>query len=74
MPVLAPSDLMICRLLALSEHHCDFGPLLPVARGLRERVDWARVREETDGAPMATAFLYLLGLLDVLPHDGAATT
>ncbi|MFB7608936.1 nucleotidyltransferase family protein [Streptomyces gardneri] len=74
MPVLAPSDLMICRLLALSEHHCDFGPLLPVARGLRERVDWARVREETDGAPMATAFLYLLGLLDVLPHDGTATT
>ncbi|MFB7512305.1 nucleotidyltransferase family protein [Streptomyces sp. NPDC056144] len=71
MPVLAPTDLVVSRLLALSEHHCDFGPLLPVARGLRERVDWERVREETAGVPMAEAFLYLLGLLDVLPgHEG----
>ncbi|MFG3492193.1 nucleotidyltransferase family protein [Streptomyces sp. NPDC047972] len=68
MPVLDPTDLVVSRLLALSEHHCDFGPLLPVARGLRERVAWARVREETDGAPMAAAFLYLLELLDVLPR------
>ncbi|MFF8837363.1 nucleotidyltransferase family protein [Streptomyces sp. NPDC015130] len=74
MPVLAPSDLMISRLLALSEHHCDFGTLLPVARGLRERVDWARVREETGGAPMAMAFLYLLELLDVLPHGSASAS
>ncbi|MFH8576924.1 nucleotidyltransferase [Streptomyces zaomyceticus] len=71
MPVLAPSDLMTARLLALSEHHCDFGTLLPMARGLRERVDWSRVREETGGAPMAMAFLYLLELLDVLPHGDA---
>ena len=70
MPVLAPTDLMASRLLALSEHHCDFGALLPVARGLRERVEWPRVREETGGAPMATAFLYLLELLDVLPRGG----
>ncbi|MFF9850626.1 nucleotidyltransferase family protein [Streptomyces litmocidini] len=72
MPVLAPTDLMVCRLLALSEHHCDFGPLLPVARGLRERIDWGRVREDTTGSPMAEAFLYLLELMDVLPRrDGA---
>ncbi|MER7952255.1 nucleotidyltransferase family protein [Streptomyces sp. NPDC096079] len=71
MPVLAPTDLMACRLLALSEHHCDFGPLLPMARGLRERIAWERVREETVGAPMAEAFLYLLELLDVLPRRNA---
>ncbi|MEU7075545.1 nucleotidyltransferase family protein [Streptomyces narbonensis] len=74
MPVLAPSDLMTCRLLALSEHHCDFGTLLPMARGLRERIDWARVREETGGAPMAMAFLYLLELLDVLPRGGPSAS
>ncbi|MGW8765879.1 nucleotidyltransferase family protein [Streptomyces sp. NPDC055815] len=68
MPVLAPTDLMASRLLALSEHHCDFGPLLPLARGLRERIDWERVSEDTTGAPMAQAFLYLLELLDVLPR------
>jgi len=67
MPVIDPTDLMVCRLSALSEHHCDFGPLLPVARGLRERVDWDRVRAETEERPMAAAFLYLLELLDVLP-------
>ncbi|SEB96011.1 nucleotidyltransferase family protein [Streptomyces sp. TLI_105] len=72
MPVLAPTDLMVCRLLALSEHHCDFGPLLPVARGLRERIDWGRVHGDTAGSPMAEAFLYLLELMDVLPRrDGS---
>ncbi|MFI8966449.1 nucleotidyltransferase family protein [Streptomyces sp. NPDC053493] len=73
MPVIAPTDLMVGRLAALSEHHCDFGALLPVARGLRERVDWDRVREETGEKPMAAAFLYLLELLDVLPRTGTGT-
>ncbi|WOX20417.1 nucleotidyltransferase family protein [Streptomyces solicathayae] len=67
MPVLAATDIMISRLAALSEHHCDFGVLLPVARGLREKVDWDRVRRDTGDAPMAAAFLYLLELLDVVP-------
>ncbi|MEV6329793.1 nucleotidyltransferase family protein [Streptomyces sp. NPDC051909] len=66
MPVIEPTDLMTGRLAAFSEHHCDFGALLPVARGLRERVDWGRVRKETRNKPMATAFLYLLELLDVI--------
>ncbi|WP_418961522.1 nucleotidyltransferase family protein [Streptomyces tritici] len=70
MPVIEPTDLMIGRLAAFSEHHCDFGPLLPVARGLRERVDWNRVREETGDRPMAAAFLYLLELLDVIDGHG----
>ncbi|MFF4173334.1 nucleotidyltransferase family protein [Streptomyces sp. NPDC001744] len=72
MPVLAPTDLMVSRLLAFSEHHCDFGALLPVARGLRERVDWEQVRRESEGAPMAEAFLHLLELLHVLPTHGPA--
>lgn len=73
MPVIAPTDLLVSRLMAFSEHHCDFGTLLPVARGLRERVDWARVRQETEGAPMAEAFLHLLELLHVLPTHGPVT-
>ncbi|WP_079041787.1 nucleotidyltransferase family protein [Streptomyces aureus] len=73
MPVIEPTDLMTGRLAALSEHHCDYGPLLPVARGLRERVDWDLVRRDTADRPMAAAFLYLLELLDVIPpHDGQA--
>ncbi|MET9537432.1 nucleotidyltransferase family protein [Streptomyces sp. NPDC006553] len=73
MPVIDPTDLMTGRLAALSEHHCDYGPLLPVARGLRERVDWDRVRRDSGDRPMAAAFLYLLELLDVIPpQDGPA--
>ncbi|MEU7034675.1 nucleotidyltransferase family protein [Streptomyces sp. NPDC046237] len=70
MPVLAPTDLLSSRLAALSEHHCDFGALLPVARGLRERVDWARLREEHGEEPMPGAFLYLLERLGVIPKEG----
>ena len=70
MPVVDPTDLMVGRLAALSEHHCDFGALLPVARGLRERIAWQRVRAETGEQPMAAAFLYLLELLDVIPPAG----
>ncbi|MGW0122930.1 nucleotidyltransferase family protein [Streptomyces sp. NPDC003327] len=72
MPVIAPTDLLISRLTALSEHHCDFGALLPVARGLRERVDWSVVRRETGDGPMAAAFLYLLERLDVIPAADAS--
>ncbi|MFB6831165.1 MULTISPECIES: nucleotidyltransferase family protein [Streptomyces] len=72
LPVIDPTDLMTSRLAALSEHHCDYGALLPVARGLRERVDWDRVGEETRDRPMAVAFLYLLRLLGVLPHPPTA--
>jgi hypothetical protein len=67
MPVLAPSDLLESRLTALSEHHCDFGALLPVARALRERVDWDRLRRDHSDSPMPDAFLYLLERLDVIP-------
>ncbi|MGI5400871.1 nucleotidyltransferase family protein [Streptomyces sp. CA-135486] len=66
MPVLAPSDLMDSLLGALSEHHCDFGALLPVARALRERIDWDRLRSEHQQSPMPDAFLYLLERLDVV--------
>lgn len=72
MPVLAPTDLIVSLLNAFSEHHCDFGAVLPMARSLRERVNWGAVRERTRGKPMADAFLYLLERLDVIErpsHD-----
>ncbi|BFV60217.1 nucleotidyltransferase family protein [Kitasatospora sp. CMC57] len=70
MPVLSATDLIGSQLRALSEHHCDYGALLPIARTLRERVDWAEVRRQADGRPMAVAFLYLLELLDVIRPTG----
>ena len=45
----------------------DFATGLPVARSLREQIDWPRVRRETKKSPYAEAFLILLDRLDVVP-------
>lgn len=67
MPVLAPTDLMRSLMAAFSEHHCDFGAVLPIARTLREKIDWDDVRRTCAGSPMPDAFLYFLERLDVIP-------
>lgn len=72
MPVLAPTDLMDSRLAALCEHYCDFGDLLPMARMLREQIDWPRLERDHRAAPLSDAFLYLLERLDVIGGDRIA--
>ncbi|MCM4080661.1 nucleotidyltransferase [Paractinoplanes hotanensis] len=67
MPVLSATQLMVHKLLSYSQHYCDFATGLPVARSLREQIDWARVRRETSKSPYAEAFLILLDRLDVVP-------
>ncbi|PRH75805.1 hypothetical protein C6N75_29010 [Streptomyces solincola] len=69
MPVLSPTDLVASLLAAFSEHHCDFGSVLPIARTLREKIDWDRLRTENEGAPMPEAFLFLLERLNVIDPD-----
>ncbi|MFC8373619.1 MULTISPECIES: nucleotidyltransferase family protein [unclassified Streptomyces] len=66
MPVLAPTDLLTGLLAAFSEHHCDFGAVLPIARALREKVDWERVRSDCGDEPMPAAFFFLLERLNVI--------
>ncbi|UQW99609.1 nucleotidyltransferase family protein [Streptomyces sp. RerS4] len=66
MPVLAPTDLMEARLTALCEHYCDYGDLLPMARMLREQIDWDRMNREHRDNPLSDAFLYLLERLHVV--------
>jgi hypothetical protein len=70
MPVLSATPLMIHKLLSYTQHHCDFATGLPVARSLREQIDWERVRLETAKSPYAEAFLVLLDRLDVVPLPG----
>jgi Uncharacterised nucleotidyltransferase len=72
MPVLSATQLMIHKLLSYTQHYCDFATGLPVARSLREQIDWERVRRETAKSPYAEAFLVLLDRLDVVPLPGAA--
>ncbi|MEV0981659.1 hypothetical protein [Streptomyces sp. NPDC049915] len=66
MPVLSATDLVASLVSAFSEHYCDFGAVLPVARALREKVDWEQVRRECGEEPMPAAFLFLLERLNVI--------
>ncbi|WP_323186144.1 nucleotidyltransferase family protein [Streptomyces sp. NBC_00047] len=69
MPVLSPTDLMDSRLAALCEHYCDFGDLLPMARMLREQIDWDRLDRDHRATPLSDAFLYLLARLRVIDRQ-----
>jgi hypothetical protein len=69
MPVLSATELLVQKLTAMDEHLCDFSSLLPVARALREQVDWHRVREVTAENDFAAALLFLLERLGII--DGA---
>ena len=72
MPVLSATELVAEKLRALDEHECDFGRLLPVARALREQVDWGAVRCTSAGNPYAEAFLVLLERLGVVAGPAQA--
>jgi Uncharacterised nucleotidyltransferase len=65
LPVLNPTDVVVSKLNALDEHYCDYGKILPVARALREQVDWDRVRDETAANDFAVTGLFLLDRLDI---------
>jgi hypothetical protein len=67
LPVLSATQLMVHKLLSYSQHRCDFAHGLPLARSLREQIDWARVRRETAHSPYAEVFLVLLDRLSVVP-------
>jgi predicted nucleotidyltransferase len=70
MPVLEATDLLVTKMVALSEHDCDFGKVLPSARALREQVDWQRLRRETEHSPFAVALLFLAERLSICdPHE-----
>lgn len=65
MPVLAATVLMGDKLGAMEEHACDLGAVLPVARAVREQVDWDEVATVTAGNPFARAALVLLRDLEI---------
>jgi len=65
MPVLSATDVLTSKLNALDEHYCDYSKLLPVARALREQVDWDRVRQDTAGNDFAATGLFLFDRLSI---------
>jgi hypothetical protein len=67
MPVMAIEDILVAKLLSVSEQNLDYGPPLEMGRSLRERIDWAQVRVRTSTSPYGRAFFALLEELGVLP-------
>jgi hypothetical protein len=72
MPVLEATDIGVTKLMALDEHYCDYGRLLPVARAMREQVDWSDVRRRVAGNDFAAVFLLLLERLDIVEPEASA--
>ena len=64
-PVLAVDDILISKLMALTEHHLDYDSVLELVRALREQIDWERVRTETKESPYAQAFFTLVDGLEL---------
>jgi hypothetical protein len=65
MPVLSPTQVVTEKLCSLNEHHCDFAPLLPAVRAVREQVDWEQVRMGTADNDFAAALLLLVDRLGI---------
>jgi hypothetical protein len=75
MRVMAMEDVLVTKLMAISEHHLRFESLLAIARALRERIDWAHVRAATAESPFARAFFVMIEGLGILesPVDAPKT-
>ena len=67
MKVAALEDVLVQKLLALTEQEPDFSDVLELARALREQVDWDEVRERTRESPFAKAYFTLLDELEIVP-------
>jgi hypothetical protein len=72
MRVMAIEDVLITKLMAITEHSLRFEGVLSIARALREQIDWDHVREATASSPFARAFFVMLEGLEVLPVGPAA--
>jgi len=69
--VASADDLLVTKLLAITEQSPDYRAILEIARALREQVDWDQVETRTSSSPFARAFFTLgegLGIVE-RPQD-----
>ena len=71
MRVLAPTDVLVTKLLALKEHEVDYDSVLEISRALREQIDWGDLRRRTEHSPYAKAFFTLVDELGVSQRANA---
>jgi hypothetical protein len=69
---MALEDVLITKLRALHEHYLNYGPVLQMARAVREQIDWDRVRAATEDSPYGRAFFTLIEELGIVEPTPAA--
>ena len=72
MPVMALEDVIVTKVMSLTEHSVDYGTLIEMARALREQIDWEAVRRRTADSPFAAAYFVLLDRLGIVPEGRPA--
>ena len=69
--VASMDDVLVAKLLAITEQEPDYRDVLEIARALREQVDWKIVARRTSDSPFARAFFALAEGLDIVDPDDA---
>jgi predicted nucleotidyltransferase len=64
-------DVLVTKLLSLTEQEPAFEGVLELARALREQIDWDDVRERTADSPFAKAFFTLVEELGIVERTEA---
>jgi hypothetical protein len=64
-------DVMVTKLLALTEQEPDYQAVLQVARALREQIDWTDVEERSSSSPFARAFFTLAEGLGIVERSSS---
>jgi hypothetical protein len=72
MRVMTLEDVIVTKLMAMTEHQLRYDGVLMIARSLREQIDWEQVRAATAGSPFAHAFFVLLEDLGILAPPAPA--
>jgi hypothetical protein len=66
MRVLRAEDLLVSKLMAMTEHSINYRSCLEVARSLREQIDWEDVRKRTESSPYGRAFFVIAEGLEIV--------
>jgi hypothetical protein len=74
MLVASIDDVLVAKLLALSEQEPDFRHVLEVARALREQIDWSVVEARSSSSPFARAFFTLIEGLGIVERTNGLVT
>jgi hypothetical protein len=62
-------DVLVTKLLALTEQEPDFRPVLEVGRALREQIDWDDVETRSSSSPFARAYFTLVEGLGIVQRS-----